>query len=176
MTYRTHILGGTASLWALAILPHGPDALGISCLVAGFGALLPDLDASSSKLQTLSISGIRPFMPVGWAVSQVFPHRSPLHSLAAVGVVTALLSTPLALWLGWQAGAALTLGYASHLLLDMCTVRGLMLLYPSRAPHWAVPPKLRIVTGGEWEHVYTATLGALTLILLMRRLFSSIGA
>ncbi|MGC4044794.1 MAG: metal-dependent hydrolase [Armatimonas sp.] len=170
MTYRTHLVGGIASLWALTVLPHGTDMLAISCAAAGFGALLPDLDANASKLQSVTIEGIQPFVPVGIAIRQTYTHRGPLHSLAAIGAVTLIGSIPLAIWLGWQVGVALTLGYASHLMLDMCTRSGLPLFYPNPKTVWLLPKKLRIATGSEWEHLYTATLGILSLALLLSRL------
>lgn len=176
MTYRTHLVGGIASLWALAALPYGTDALALSCVAVGFGALLPDLDANASKLQSLSIKGIRLFVPVGVVIRQTYPHRGPLHSLVAVGVITLIGSIPVAVWLGWQVGLALTLGYLSHLMLDMCTKSGLPFLYPNPKPMWLLPGKLRIVTGSEWEHLYTAVLGILSLALLLCHLFLAVAA
>ncbi|MGC4044838.1 MAG: metal-dependent hydrolase [Armatimonas sp.] len=170
MTYRTHLMGGIASLWVLAALPHGTDILALSCAAAGFGALLPDLDANASKLQSLSVKGIRPFVPVGAVIRQTYSHRGPLHSLVAVGAVALLGAIPLGICLGWQVGVALTFGYASHLMLDMCTRSGLPFFYPNPKTVWLLPKKLRITTGDEWEHLYTATLGILSLALLLSRL------
>lgn len=51
MTWRTHLVGGIASLWLLHLLPGslttGSDAsnLGLLALLAGLGALLPDLSS-----------------------------------------------------------------------------------------------------------------------------------
>jgi membrane-bound metal-dependent hydrolase YbcI (DUF457 family) len=42
MTYRTHILAGTATVWTLAALPHGMDLAGLSAGAAILGSLLPD--------------------------------------------------------------------------------------------------------------------------------------
>lgn len=171
MTYRTHVLGGTASVWVLATMPGGLDAIGLSCVFAVLGSLLPDLDAGSSKLQSLSVKGIRPFVPVGWLVRGIVGHRGPLHSWMALYAVTMLVSLPFGAYAGWQAATALSLGYASHLLLDMCTVTGLRVWWPFSLRTFWLPPKwLRVVTNGEWEGVYTMALGALTLGLLVSML------
>jgi inner membrane protein len=170
MTWRTHILGGTASLWILAAVPHGLDTIGLSVGAAMLGALVPDLDAPKSKLQSLTMGGIRPVAPLGWIVSALFPHRGPLHSLLGLYVFSMLISVPLVAVVGWQASVALSLGYASHLALDACTVRGVPVSWPSRRRYWLLPEALRIATSDEWEGVYAALLGVLTLILLIAQL------
>lgn len=149
-------------------MPDGSSAIGLSCVCAALGALLPDLDANSSKLQAMGVKGIRPFVPVGYVVRGVVSHRGPMHSWAALYALTMLIGLPLGAYAGWQAAFALSLGYASHLLLDMCTVTGLRVWWPfSARTRWAVPKFLRVVTGQEWEGAYTMALGALTLGLLV---------
>ena len=115
-------------------------------------------------------------VPVGMAIRQTYPHRGPLHSLTSVGVVALLGSIPIGIWLGWQVGLALTLGYTSHLMLDMCTKTGLPFLYPNPKGVWVLPRNLRIVTGSDWEHIYTAVLGMLSLALLVSSLLSLVEA
>jgi inner membrane protein len=171
MTWRTHILGGTACLWVLAAVPHGLDAVGLSAGAAMLGALVPDLDAPKSKLQSISMGGIRPIAPLGWVVSALFPHRGPLHSLLGLYVFTMLVSLPLAAAVGWQASVALSLGYASHIALDACTVRGVPVCWPNRESYWLLPERLRITTGGDLEPLYTSLLGMLTVALLLGQFF-----
>lgn len=167
MTYRTHVLGGTASLWALALLPYGLTNVGVSAAFAIAGSLVPDLDSNVSKIQLFGWKGIRPGAIVGLLVRSVFRHRGPLHSWAALYVITVLGLVPLSVYVGWQPVVAFALGYASHLVLDMCTVRGLQVCWPSRRPCWVLPMGLRIVTASEWEDVYTALLGVASFALLI---------
>jgi membrane-bound metal-dependent hydrolase YbcI (DUF457 family) len=66
MTWPTHALFGISTLWLLAPLP--PEIVGydMGTLAAGaaLGALLPDLDASESKIKHLKVLGtnFKPFL------------------------------------------------------------------------------------------------------------------
>jgi len=63
MMGRTHALLGALS--AGALLPSvSPDRLALWMALGAFGALLPDLDASESKIKRLSLAGITPFAPL----------------------------------------------------------------------------------------------------------------
>lgn len=66
MRWPTHALFGINSLWLLSPLPlemSGYD-WGTLAAIAAFGALLPDLDASESKIKHLKLAGtqIKPFI------------------------------------------------------------------------------------------------------------------
>ncbi len=60
MTWPTHAFFGVSALWILAPLP--PEIMrydfGTLAAFAAFGALLPDLDASESKLKHLKLLGL----------------------------------------------------------------------------------------------------------------------
>lgn len=45
------------------------------------GALVPDLDATESKIKHVRVMGIKPFVPVYRAINREFGHRGLLHSL-----------------------------------------------------------------------------------------------
>lgn len=57
MTGRTHLAGGAASLWLLALVPGNlaPEVIGPTVLAACVGGLLPDLDASESLLKNVRV-------------------------------------------------------------------------------------------------------------------------
>lgn len=61
MTWPTHTLLGINTLWLLAPLP--PELLaydfGVLAACAALGALLPDLDASESKIKHLKVPGTK---------------------------------------------------------------------------------------------------------------------
>ena len=191
MTGLTHLAGGVASLLPLTLAypalfpdaPLTPEALGAAALAACLGALLPDLDAPQSLLKNWKVGyrrtgkrgrtltpAYRPFEPVASLLSPLLGHRRPLHSLLGLGVAAVLLGLPAAFWLGWPATLALVLGYASHLLLDACTVSGVPLLWPDPRPLWALPKRLRAVTGGPWEDLFLAVLALLGLLALLPNL------
>ena len=91
-------------------------------------------------------------------LNRLFGHRSFLHSLLALALVTAVLG--LALW--WMVGnmalaVAVFVGYGSHLFADMMTLGGVQLFWPSRLI--AVFPgrdECRVVSGGNSERVFVA--------------------
>ena len=78
-----------------------------------FGAILPDIDNTKSKI------GKR-FKLVGF----LFAHRGIFHSIFAIIVFTFLLS------LITESYLAFGLGYLSHLVADSLTVAGISFFYP----------------------------------------------
>jgi len=134
MRWQTHIAAGLA---AAGVVCHVTDPTSIRCcvLIAGssFGALLPDIDCSESKIatSTATTSCISVLLEDGLG------HRGLIHTPIALLIVSALFS----FWYnahlldGWGIGIQLLgcgvlIGYVSHLLLDMFTPYGIMLLYP----------------------------------------------
>lgn len=99
MTGKTHAAAGVCA----ALLLSAPTG---GVVLAGLGALLPDIDCASSELG-------KNFKVIG----ALFEHRSFTHSLLFV-----LLGTLLSKWVG--------LGILTHLLLDMMTKAGIRLLWP----------------------------------------------
>jgi endonuclease YncB( thermonuclease family)/membrane-bound metal-dependent hydrolase YbcI (DUF457 family) len=128
-------------------------------LVAAATSVLPDADYPKSWLgyQLGSLSE---------DLHRLFGHRSFLHSLLALALVTAVFGLPL--W--WVVGSAAPIfavfvGYGSHLFADMMTLGGVQLFWPSRLI--AVFPgrdEYRVVSGGNSERVFVAL--ALVLALL----------
>lgn len=170
MTWRTHVAGGVASLWLLApVLPvigipatGNPEAwsnTGLLAVLAGIGALLPDLDAAESKAKhawfQFQLGGERirvaPLAFPALVLGTLLTHRGPLHSLLALGIAALVLGVPLALFASWPAALALLLGWASHLVLDACTKSGVPLLWPDERRIRLVPPFLRVTTGSDAE-------------------------
>ena len=171
MMWRTHFLCGISALWLLTSLPSDLLALdyGAMAIFAGIGALLPDLDASESKIKHLRISKVKPFELAAITLHHTLGHRGMLHSLAGLGLV-ALSAIPLALSFGWELWMALVLGYASYLAADACTRSGISLLYPKKAPYYLLPHAYRIVTGSMAEEMLLPFLASTTLLLLLRHL------
>ncbi len=182
MTWRTHVLGGVSSLWLIALIPGatggsaGADNLGLLAAVAALGALLPDLDATDSKLRHLNLgAGVEPFVLPGRAMNRLLGHRGLLHSGWGIALFALLLALPLSLLMGWQPGVALLLGYTSHVALDACTKSGVPLFYPKRRRFWLLPPAFRVVTGGVAESALFVPLALAVLLLLLRTLHQMIG-
>jgi inner membrane protein len=170
MRWDTHVLFGVNSIWLFSLIPLDVTSHSIGALAAcaSLGALLPDLDAAESKIKYVRVAGASPFMLPSRAAHQLFGHRGVLHSLLAVGVL-AVVVVPSVLWLGWdwELGAALVLGYSSHLMADACTKSGIPLLYPRQKRYALLPKPWRLTTGSEAEGVLMALLLLPALVLLL---------
>ena len=176
MTWPTHTFFGISTLWLLA--PIRPEMLGVDwgilAVIAAFGALLPDLDASESKIKHLRIPNtqIKPFMLPAMLVSRTDQHRGLLHSLAGLGMVTATIGVPLLVFYGWTPVLALLLGYGSHLMADAATKSGIRLLYPRATRYYLLPHSWRITTGSMAEEALMAPLSLSVLSLLLMSLYA----
>lgn len=173
MTWPTHSLLGISTLWLLTPIP--PELLGYDfgtlAACAALGVLLPDLDASESKIKHLKLLGtnFKPFLIPAQIVNRTEQHRGLLHSLAGLGMM-ALMSSPAIIWVGWAPVAVLLLGYASHLVADAMTKSGVRFLYPSHVRYYLLPKSLRFTTGSLAEDALLPVLGLPVIVLLLRQL------
>lgn len=168
MMGSTHIIVGMSSLWLLAVVPHAltPDTIGPLMACAAFGALLPDLDATSSTIRSLSVARIQPFVPLSVLLSRALGHRGATHSLLGL-FVAAVLLLPVAFFWGWLFWLALLLGYGSHLAADACTKSGIPLMHPRRKRYHLLPLPYRLTTGSFAEETLTPLIALLVFILLL---------
>lgn len=172
MMWHTHAALGAASVWLLTpFLPADPRATAVVTVFAVTGAMVPDLDAVESKLKHVKLIGIKLLMPMSRAINHEFGHRGLVHSLWGWLIWTALIA-PLVLRLGIMPIVALSLGYISHLAGDACTRTGIPLLYPSKKQFNLLPPKMRVVTGSDYEELFFVTFGLLSLIQLLTHLWN----
>lgn len=146
MMGRTHFLIGAWAGLGLAQHLQADHAQALVIVTAAcFGAALPDIDHPRAGLrQRLGVIGDG---LLGW-----LKHRGPTHSLLALAAVILIgLHTNIVY------GAAVAVGYASHILADMSTHSGVYLLWPGyRQPVWVLPRKLRVSTAGRVEMVVEA--------------------
>jgi len=115
--------------------------------------MLPDADYPKSWIghQLGSVSA---------DLNHLFGHRSALHSLLALLLITIVLGAPL-WWItgNLATGVAIFVGFGSHLFADMMTLGGVQLFWPRRAI--AVFPgrdEYRVVTGSGSEAVFVAVV------------------
>lgn len=168
MMGRTHALAGLASLWTLRSIPGAitPDTALPLVVLAVFGALVPDLDATDSLLRRTSLLGITPLVPFSLLLHSSFGHRGATHSLLGLAVAL-LLALPIGFALDWAALVAFALGYFSHLLCDAATKSGIPLFYPNRRRWHLLPRPFRLTTGSDAEGVPFALFAVLALGLLL---------
>lgn len=168
MLWRTHVFAGVNTLWLFRLVPGAlpPDRLPVFAVCAALGALLPDLDASASKIRSLSVGGVQPFSPIGEIAHRKWGHRGFLHSPAAL-LWFGLLLIPLALLWSLPVALALWLGFASHLSADALTPSGIPFRAGSGRRLHLLPRRLWIVTGSDIEEIVLALLlvSALALVL-----------
>jgi membrane-bound metal-dependent hydrolase YbcI (DUF457 family) len=171
MLFRTHLMAGISSLWLLNLLPNTitPSSLAPLAAVAAFGSLLPDLDSATSRIANIEIARIRPLLPLARGVQSWLGHRGLLHSGLGLIGITACGLVLVPVW-GWQLSAALLLGYASHLLCDAATKRGIPRLRPSGKRFYLLPERLRLTTGSAAEDFVFVLFAALALALLVSHL------
>ena len=146
MIAPTHIIGGQLSYFIVSWWAGHPPHI-VETLVAGFAALLPDLDHKKSF-----ISRLIPLSEEGHDL--LGKHRTFTHSVIAIALVwliTRFLPDGLAL--------AVLSGYVSHILLDLMTKSGVKLFWPSQS-RAAFPGNIefRIEVMGRGELKYAAFL------------------
>lgn len=145
MGYTHAAIGCVLALGVHHVFPqalgNSPEVLGMAAL----GSLAPDIDEPQSLLgKKLAV--------IAHPLKLLFGHRGFTHSLAALGLVIAVL-----VGLSYtdyrirpSYGLAFVLGYAGHLLADALTSSGAPLLWPNPR-RFASPLPMR--TGGVAEHV-----------------------
>lgn len=170
MTWSTHLMAGLNALWLLELFPGlAFENAGLLAGAAALGALLPDLDASESKIKHLSLAGIKPFFLPSQAIYNHYGHRSFLHSVAGLALV-GIASAALSVVTGRGAALALCLGYASHLMADAMTKSGIPFLYPRRKRFHLLSKRLRVTTGSLAEEFIFVLLSITALALMLRHL------
>lgn len=173
MVWQTHTAFGfvfTMILLYLIGLPPSWLALGLALL----GSLMPDLDASESKIKYLKLKWgqrrtdfFRPFKLLSEIAHPLLGHRGVLHSFLAifVGLITITL-------LYFFFGGSLTwymaflLGYCSHLLADSLTPTGIPALYPYQHTIRLLPRAYAIRTGSFADYLFLLTSLAILLCAL----------
>jgi membrane-bound metal-dependent hydrolase YbcI (DUF457 family) len=176
MIWSTHVMAGLSTLWlveagsAAGVLPTlSVEQVTLMAGAAALGALLPDLDATQSKIKHLSVSGIKPFYLPSQFLFRALGHRTLLHSfkgLAGIALIAAL-SIPLT-----NSGIALvmTAAYASHLALDACNPSGVPLLYPKSRRFHLLPKRWRIATGSPHEEIVFTFFALVALLFFLLQL------
>jgi len=141
MTAANHVVGGLAitgvigSLMGINILEQ-ESYIGVTI----FAALLPDIDHTKSPIGKL-------FYPIAKGINKRYGHRTITHTLAALILLWAIVSTITNSYYGTtDYGTIFFIAYLSHLLLDMMTIQGVPLFYPFIKSPCVIPgdPSLRM--------------------------------
>jgi len=152
----TYLLGAAVIYLALSWLLKQPVEP-ILFIPLGIGALLPDLDCRTS-----AVGCVLPF--ISRRLEARLGHRQQWHSLAANALVA--LSTALLIpMIGWRAWVLISLGFLSHLVLDMLNPQGIMLLWPLRRTRYFVFGFV-VSAGSAAERKLAIALATTTIILL----------
>ncbi|NBV83479.1 hypothetical protein EBR57_05085 [bacterium] len=187
MIAPTHAIYGPAvALIVLAVFGVEASFHWTIILCAMFGSILPDIDHPTSTIGRLVPWISKP-------IERRFGHRSITHSaIGTVVATTAFLliagftalvlqkvlldsisfthlpltfaSLNITLTDIFRLTAAFSLGYGSHIILDMLTPRGVELLWPNPNRHVLFKDKLQVETASKGE-ISVATLGIVLLVL-----------
>lgn len=143
MMASSHVPFAAACWLGYSVVVHTPSTMG-QCLIAAFCGLLPDIDSPKSRIGYM-LPGI------SHLIGAVLGHRGFSHSLIATFLLlltllySQLTHAALAMYI-----APVIIGYVSHLIGDMCTVKGIPLLWPRRETY-AFP--LAFKTNSFFEHL-----------------------
>lgn len=122
MQGTTHLAAGASLGIGLSLLLELPLEQGLTATaIVMVSSVLPDLDTTSSILG-------KALFPVSWLTKHFIGHRTVFHSVLTWTSVIAV--TALAFPESTSYTAALMLGTASHLILDLMNPSGLMLFWP----------------------------------------------
>jgi len=160
MKGNSHVVIGALGGAIIGCTPHSSPSVGmvLACMVVGgIIALVPDIDHRHSTISH-KVGVLRWF--VFW-----LPHRGFTHSLMAVALVGAGAWALVGAGVPAELSISLVVGYGSHIVADMLTVRGVMLLYPKKI---FVGFPIRIRTGGIIEGLI-AFLCACVLVYLLAK-------
>lgn len=175
MTYYTHTTFGLLLTFLGLKIFRLPASLAVLSLQV-LGALAPDLDGYESKIKHLKIPTstkrrspyIKPFLLLSEGLHFLFGHRSFMHSLLAVFILSGIALTLHHVYGGnILLYAAFVFGYLSHLLADSLTKSGIPLLYPYKRKIRLLPKSLTVRTGSWSEYIFFLLL-ALSLILWLK--------
>ncbi|AJD93483.1 hypothetical protein JMA_41660 (plasmid) [Jeotgalibacillus malaysiensis] len=137
MNHQAHKVAGvcagtiTATLLYSNDIHSGNTLIAIAPMILGgyIGGLLPDIDHPGSKMG-------RALYPIAYVVNKLFGHRGATHSLIALILTSILVLLPSFLLSGMpyflytHFAIGISVGFLSHLILDMSTKSGVPLLYP----------------------------------------------
>ncbi len=144
MNYKAHLMFGL--LFGLLFLTFYSvsNSILFVCLCL-FGSLLPDIDHPKSKIGSL----VKPF-------SFLFTHRGFFHSIFPLVVFYFLIGFNDVLFI------PVAVGYVSHLLADMFTHQGIMVIHP------IINVKISgfIKTGGFFESIIVGVLFVVNILLI----------
>lgn len=144
MMGSTHVQLGLIAGLGVGLAAHTtfPEATGLA-LVGGLAALLPDIDHPKSGIRRKM--GIAGHLGLFWLSHRGLTHTALFALL--VGILAFVFAPPLVAF-------AIVGGYASHLLGDAITRRGIPLWWPfSKRTFHGVPRWGRIATGSRMEWV-----------------------
>ncbi len=154
----TYLFAAAISFLSLALLMQQPVAP-LLFIPLAIGALLPDLDSTSSLLGRLLPFASR-------RLEARLGHLQEWHTLAAAALI-AVLSAPLLLIVDVQAWLVVPLSFVSHLIVDLLHPKGILLLWPLIKRRYHLFGGSLKAHAGDSERRLAAVLALIALILLL---------
>lgn len=172
MNNRTHKIGGVCA-GLIASTMMFSNNLGLEGIVSAtlivsssvIGSTAPDIDHPESKV------GRKPLLkPISKIISKCFGHRTITHSLVtAVLLFICLLSSTLLFtgvlnYVYSNIVVGFCIGWISHLILDLLTVKGIPLFYPFVKKKYRI---LKFKTNRDEEFVSILTIFFTGILIIM---------
>jgi len=147
MIGKTHMTGGlVAGLIVSQQLALPLKETAIITTISIFAALIPDIDIPTSKIGHIT-------RPLSTMINGVFGHRKLFHSFLLYGALAGLAIYSFPQYISFI--LAVSLGIASHIILDIFTPEGVPVLYPIVRKNFGI---VGIPTGGIMEVGFSAAL------------------
>ncbi len=154
----TYLFAATIAYLSIAILVQQPIEP-VLFIPLAIGALLPDLDSTSSLLGRL--------LPcISRRLEAWLGHLHEWHTPAAAGII-ALLIAPMLFVTSVQAWSVVPLGFVSHLIVDLLHPEGILLLWPLSKRRFHLFGGLPKTPGDRTERKLAAVLALIALVLLV---------
>jgi membrane-bound metal-dependent hydrolase YbcI (DUF457 family) len=153
----TYLFAATISLLTIALLTE-QVVKPLLFIPLAIGALLPDLDSTSSLLGRLLPFASR-------RLEDRLGHLQEWHTLAAAAII-AVLASPLVL-VGAQVWIVIPLGFVTHLIVDLLHPEGIMLFWPLSKRRYRLFGGPLKTHGGDSERRLAGVLALIALIMLL---------
>jgi len=175
MTWKTHVMVGSNSVWLLALLGKIDNTILLYLPLAALASLLPDIDATGARIHYIGHGVLGMFR--GAFHGKYFHHRGIMHSI----FITIVFGAAIALFTNNTifnlAPFIFMLGYFSHIFIDGFNT-SVGYLYPIITKSFALLPRSLLTrVNGAADNLlfFVGALGLVLFLFLFRNEFIATG-
>ena len=164
MTWKTHVMVGSNSVWLLVPFGKIDNTILLYLPLAAFASLLPDIDATSARIHYIGHGVLGIFR--GAFQGKYFHHRGIMHSLFITVVLGAIIALFTNNTIYNLAPLIFISGYFSHIFIDGFNT-SVGYLYPVITKRFALLPRPLLTPVKGTADNLLFILGALGLVLFL---------